>query len=86
MKHYNMDEIRDELNRQDAKWGLDRTHPDEWWYAILGEEFGEIGRAMLENRWNYPGAKPEDIRQEIVQLVCVGLQWLNGMTLLEKRT
>ena len=86
MKYYDVDEISDELDHQDAKWGPDRTHSNEWWYAILGEEFGEVGKAMLENHFDYLGSKPGDVRREVVQLVCVGLQWLNSMTFLEGQT
>ena len=86
MKYYDVDEISDELDRQDAKWGPDRTHSDEWWYAILGEEFGEVGKAMLEHHFDYPQADPRDTRREVVQLVCVGLQWLNSMAFLEGQT
>ena len=86
MKHYDNAEIARELFHQDAKWGPDRTHSDEWWYAILGKEFGEIGKVLLEDHFDYPESWPGDIRQEVVQLVCVGLQWLNSMTFLEGQT
>lgn len=36
-----------ERKQQEKKWGP-RNHPRSWWYAILGEEFGEVGRAILE--------------------------------------
>lgn len=42
------DDIRAERQRQDERWGADRQHPDMLWYTILGEEYGEVGRAILE--------------------------------------
>lgn len=41
-----------ERDRQDAKWGADRTLPWGDWSLILGEEVGEVNKAMLESRWN----------------------------------
>ncbi len=75
--------VFDEIKRQDIKWGPNRTHPDEWWYAILGEEFGEIGTALLENHFRYQNANNGDIRKELTHLIAVGIQWLNSMDILE---
>lgn len=40
--------IRAELVYQDKKWGSNRILPPEKWITILGEEFGEVCRAALE--------------------------------------
>jgi hypothetical protein len=73
-----------EIKRQDVKWGKNRTHPDEWWYAILGEEFGEIGTALLETHFRYKTANSDDIRKELIHVIAVGIQWLNSMDILER--
>jgi hypothetical protein len=43
-----LNEIHDERTRQEKKWGTQNHHPEKW-YTILGEEFGEVGKAILEN-------------------------------------
>jgi hypothetical protein len=75
--------IIDEMKRQDEKWGVNRTHPNEW-YPILGKEFGELGKAMLENHFDYPDANPDEIRKELIEVMAVGIQWLKSLALLER--
>jgi len=65
--------IVEERRRQDAKWG-DQDHPDEWWYTILGEEYGEVAKAMLGVHFGYA-----DVRKELVQTIAVGIAWLECM-------
>ncbi len=43
--------ISDERLRQEGKWGA-RHHTPEKWFVILGEEVGEVGRAILEKDMN----------------------------------
>jgi hypothetical protein len=78
-----LEPVENEIWRQDEKWGPDRTHADEWWYAILGEEFGELGKALLEKHFHYEGARADYIKAELVQVVAVGIQWLNSIQLIE---
>jgi hypothetical protein len=40
-------DVADELCRQVARWGV-QSHSQQNWYAILGEEFGEVGKAICE--------------------------------------
>lgn len=42
-----LDKIAAEDARQIKKWG-EQTHSPDTWYVILGEEFGELGKAILE--------------------------------------
>jgi hypothetical protein len=56
--------VLDERRRQDKKWG-DQEHPTETWYLIAGEEFGEIGKAILELE-DY-----DIIAEEVIQLAAV---------------
>lgn len=82
-----------ERNRQDAKWGV-QDHADGRWFAIVGEEFGEVARALLESsddgrageRPFVQNADREDVRHELVQLVASGLAWLECMARREAPT
>lgn len=42
-----IDDVIAERERQDAKWGEQNHHPDRW-MAILGEEFGELCKEIVE--------------------------------------
>jgi len=66
-----------ERQRQDAKWGV-QNHHLEWWYAILGEEFGEVGKAILETHFdNGPEARKfgglDNIRKEAIHVAAVAV-------------
>lgn len=56
-----------ERKRQYEKWG-EQNHDDLVWYAILGEEFGEIGKALIEG-------PTEDIEAEVTHVCAVAFQW-----------
>ena len=43
-----LDEITMERDAQDAKWGPQCHLPSGAWLAILAEEFGEVGTALLD--------------------------------------
>jgi len=61
-------EVRNERDKQDSKWGMQNHHP-AWWLSILGEEFGEVCKAVCENNdtgeWSY--------REELVQVAAVAV-------------
>jgi|SRR5579864_3442324 len=40
--------IQQELDRQETKWGIDRVHEPALWAVVLGEEYGEVCKALLE--------------------------------------
>ncbi len=40
--------VLNERRRQDEKWG-EQNHNDYYWLGILGEEFGEAAKALIEN-------------------------------------
>lgn len=65
-------EISAERSRQDAKWGNQFNHPDYFWALILGEEFGEIQKSILENDF-------ENLRVELIQVAAVAVQWLEAI-------
>ena len=56
------DMVRDERQRQLAKWG-EQMHDDLPWLAILTEEFGEVGKAIVE------GADQDKIKEELSKCV-----------------
>ncbi len=76
-----LDEVRRERQEQDAKWGrsfVGRSHTD--WVAILGEEFGEVARAVTEfnatrTHSEYRMRKAE-MRAELIQVAAVCLSWV----------
>jgi len=45
---YLLGAVAGERIKQDLKWGEQNHDPLEW-YAILGEEFGEVGKELCEN-------------------------------------
>ena len=74
-------EIEAERNRQAAKW----NRPHRWGWgdcasrdvmpivkaAVLGEECGEVSRAVLEN-------DADGLRKELVHVAAVACAWLAG--------
>lgn len=64
-------EILQERDRQDAKWGSQRTLTKEKWMLILMEEVGETTKEILEQN--------EDLyHKELVQVAAVALAALES--------
>lgn len=61
-----LDMIAAEDISQREKWG-NQNHSPEKWYVILGEEFGELGKAILE-------CKPRNVEKEAIQVATLGLK------------
>lgn len=59
-----LEEIEVERYRQEEKWGDQRGKHPETWLAILGEEFGETCRDVIEGNL-------EAARKEIIQVAAV---------------
>ena len=59
-------EVIEERDRQDEKWGADRDNSPGLWITILGEEFGEVCRAVLER-------DRKNLREELIQVAAVAL-------------
>lgn len=75
--------ITAERFRQLAKWG-DQDHEDPWWYVILGEEFGEVGRAIFETERSNGDptvASLEHLLDELVQNAAVATAWAEKVLL-----
>jgi NTP pyrophosphatase (non-canonical NTP hydrolase) len=60
------------FNQKDMEW-LGATYPPEVWYLILSEEVGELAKAML-------GGKPEEVADEIYDVLVAGLGFLQEWT------
>jgi NTP pyrophosphatase (non-canonical NTP hydrolase) len=73
-----LNDVFDERDRQDNKWG-EQNHPDEWWLPILVEEIGELSEAMLDAHFGMSPDKPTDVRKELVEAIAVGIAWLECM-------
>lgn len=73
-------EVLQERNRQEAKWG-EQNHPPIAWLAILGEEVGEVNRAVCEAYFpNY--ASFGDYRQaraELIQVAAVAVAMIESL-------
>jgi NTP pyrophosphatase (non-canonical NTP hydrolase) len=63
-------DLQAERNRQDDKWGK-QDHKPLKWQSILGEEFGEVCKAINEHIFN--GAPLEDYYTELVQVAAVAI-------------
>lgn len=67
-------EVQEERRRQDEKWGEQNHAPPEW-LSILGEEFGEVCKAVCEA--HFPGYEStgnwENYRTELIQLAAVAV-------------
>lgn len=70
--------IQFELIQQEAKFGI-QNHDDFKWLAILGEEFGEVSRAVCEQlQNNYTTiALEENLEIELIQVAAVCISWVN---------
>ena len=60
-----LQEIHNERESQDDIWG-EQNHKPAFWLSILGEEFGEVCRAVYEN-------DTENYREELIQVAAVAL-------------
>ncbi len=61
-------EVVSEMASQDKKWSPDRNLDPLLWNAILGEEVGEVSKAILEG--------DENLRQELIQVAAVAIQFI----------
>ena len=61
-------DVQYERGLQDSRFG-EQNHPNEKFYTILGEEFGEVGKAILD------GDKG-NLRDELVQVAAVAVAFI----------
>ena len=65
-----------ERHRQHRKWG-EQDHEDRDWRSIMGEEIGEVDKAMVEFRFN--NGEESEIRKELIETIAVAIAWLEAM-------
>lgn len=72
------DEISAELRRAIDKFP---TWPDDPFHAlaILGEEFGELTKAVVEFTYEPHKASVADVRKEAIQTAAMAIRWLNNI-------
>lgn len=61
-----------ERDRQDMKWGSQRHLSDQKWAVILGEEYGEACKEVLE-------VNDAKLFTELVQVAAVVTCWLEAL-------
>ena len=67
-----LNEVRKERERQLGKWGVQNHNMLEW-CVILGEEVGEVNRAVYEHHFNKEKGKLEEYREELIQVAAVAV-------------
>lgn len=70
--------VVDEMHRQDAKFGPSRDLNGLEWLAILGEEFGEVSKDVVDSHWAGSSARRAakhcDAVKELIQVAAVAVQ------------
>lgn len=65
-----INEIIAERDRQEQKWG-EQYHEFSYWYAILGEEFGEVGQAIQIGSEAHKSTDANNLYKELIQVAAV---------------
>jgi hypothetical protein len=66
-------DVKEELQRQLRKWGT-QTHQPLYWLGILGEEYGEAAKWIIEWGVCRPGAETVPMLYlELVQIAAVAI-------------
>lgn len=69
-----LDLVKKERHRQRKLWGDQYEKQDGVWHMILGEEYGEVANAFLENK------TPSEIQDELIQTAAVCLAWCEAIS------
>ncbi|EMF82198.1 hypothetical protein LEP1GSC188_3371 [Leptospira weilii serovar Topaz str. LT2116] len=73
-----INEINEERDRQDLKWGEQNHSPMEW-SVILLEEVGETGKAALETHFRYNEKDDySEYRNELIQVAAVAIAMIES--------
>lgn len=70
-------DVRAERKRQDEKWGDQSDNDDHDWSDVLGEEFGEVCKARLHNKFG--GEEAGNLRVELIQTAAVSIAWAEAI-------
>lgn len=74
LEHF-IQKAREEVARQEEKWGKDRDNHPAVWSVILSEEVGEFNEEICESKFD-PSKLSKNYETELVQIVAVGLSAL----------
>lgn len=64
-------EVATERKRQDERWGQ-QDHSGEKWFRILGEEVGEVAKAINEH-------DVDNYREELIQVAAVAVSAVESL-------
>lgn len=78
-----INDIYKERERQIAKWG-EQYHDYPYWYAILGEEFGEVGQAIQKGSVAHKKTDADDLYKELIHVAAVATAIAEQVILDEK--
>ena len=73
------EQIVDEALRANNKFGEQLEIGDLGWFAVLGEEFGEVAAHVTKTAIppiTNPELTPGELRAELVQVAAVALRWV----------
>lgn len=73
-----IDDVIAERKRQDEKWG-EQNHFAERWATIIGEEYGEMCKAINEFSFNPTPETEQDIYTEAIQTMASCMAMLECM-------
>ena len=73
-----LDEILNERNRQDKKWGVQNHKPIEW-VAILTEEVGEVAKEALDHHFKNREMTLDNYRTELIQVAAVAISMIESL-------
>ena len=73
-----IDKVIAERNRQDEKWG-EQNHFPERWATIIGEEYGEMCKAINEFGFDHTPETEQEIFNEAIQTIASCMAMLECM-------
>lgn len=76
--YHHFGRVHAEVARQDDKWGIQNHTPCQW-AAILGEEYGEACKELLEGELMSQESSFELARQELYEVAAVALQTIMSL-------
>lgn len=87
-----LQELLDERQRQDDKYGAGRAMPLLEWWAILSEEYGEAAHDLVDGHWcseqsadgtlfrsEQQGVYRDNLRKELIQTAAVAVAMVDSL-------
>ncbi|MDM1294290.1 hypothetical protein HX021_08260 [Sphingobacterium sp. N143] len=72
-------ECLSECDRQLDKWGV-QNHNPLMWHAILGEEFGEVAKEVVEYSFDVSKIyRLKKMREELIQVAAVAISFVDSL-------